>query len=385
MNTYRPVVRLAGWLALALFIAACSSSGQPGSPEGQAVVDSARVSTAGNPEIYPSVAAVLEATTETDPISSPGDGETRGILKTKFESFAPEVTGPFGVADTLLYDAYQTDGSLSDRPYDTGGDAVFEGYFNFYKPADPTDIVALSRLVVRGEIVGFGRPHFNSTGGEYWSPAYHEEPGVVDVALQVYREVMLRIDEVLGDSMETGLEPGTEIVFTTRGGQVRVTPAEVARVRSQARPAEHGFAPTNPFVISDPSPVNLTVGENVVLFLNWRSIDGLYDGQYGFTFELFPANEKLYKFRIDDAQLVNDVIGAAIPLDQLTKLIRDRLGKWGGRSLSPEFMQLSDTPRYRPKKKANPTCRLLMNRRMTTANKNPYTLHTQYGVTETES
>lgn len=329
MNTRRPVVRLAGWMALALLIAACSSTGQIGSPEelglpeGRVVVDPAP---AGDPESDRSGGLVLEATAGPD---------LTVLLKTQLNSFAAVVPGPLGVADTLLYEPYQTDGSLSDRPYDAVGDPVLEGFFNFYKPANPEEIVSLSRLVVRGEIVGFGRPHFNSTGGEYWSPAYHEEPGVVDVALRVYREVVFRVDEVLGDAAETGLEPGTEVVFTTRGGQVRVTPTAVEEARTEGPQAEHELAPTNPFVISDPSPVDLSVGEEVVLFLNWRSIDGLYNGQYGYKFELFPANEILYKFRIDGVQLINDATGATIPLDQLAKLIQGRLAEWAGQEPEP--------------------------------------------------
>ena len=306
-----------------LLFAACASTGQLGSPGGPAVVDF-------------DPADVLE----TDPSEGFVPGATAGpdstaLLRTELVSFAALVEGPLGFTDTLLYEPFQTDGSLSDRPYDAAGDAILEGYFGFYQPANPEDIVNHSRLVVRGEIVGFGRPHFNSTNGEYWSPTYHEEPGVVDIALGVYREVMFRVDEVLGDAAETGLEPGTELVFTTRGGQVRVTPNQVEEARANEPPAEHELAPTSPFVISDPSPVDLSVGEEVVLFLNWRSIDGLYNGQYGFKFELAPANELLYKFRIEGSVLVNDATGWTLQLGQLPKLIQTRLAEWAGQEPEP--------------------------------------------------
>lgn len=110
MNTRRPVVRLAGWMALALLIAACSSTGQIGSPEelglpeGRVVVDPAP---AGDPESDRSGGLVLEATAGPD---------LTVLLKTQLNSFAAVVPGPLGVADTLLYEPYQTDGSLSDRP-----------------------------------------------------------------------------------------------------------------------------------------------------------------------------------------------------------------------------------------------------------------------------
>jgi hypothetical protein len=40
----------------------------------------------------------------------------------------------------------------------------------------------------------------------------------------------------------------------------------------------------------------LRVGEEAVLFLNERPLEGLYDGAYGYRFELFPAYEAGYKY-----------------------------------------------------------------------------------------
>ncbi|GIV00651.1 MAG: hypothetical protein KatS3mg014_2266 [Actinomycetota bacterium] len=43
------------------------------------------------------------------------------------------------------------------------------------------------------------------------------------------------------------------------------------------------------YVFSAEPAVDLKVGEDALLFLDWEPIDGLYEGKYGERFELFPC------------------------------------------------------------------------------------------------
>ncbi len=59
------------------------------------------------------------------------------------------------------------------------------------------------------------------------------------------------------------------------------------------------------FVFTSDAPTDLVVGEEAIVFLDYEAIDGLYDGRYGYRFELFPAHELYYKYRVEGEQALN--------------------------------------------------------------------------------
>jgi hypothetical protein len=246
--------------------------------------------------------------------ASPSDPQLAGYSST--------IRGQFGKSDTSAYDNIRIP-RLSDHPYGSRDGRVVSIFFSFLSLSEPADLASAARVVVRGTVRNIGRPHFNSHDGAFWDPALHDEPGITDVANVIYRDVFFRVDEVWASDI-VGIAPGSTIRFLSLGGQVRVTlPDKVAR--------KIELGPGGSYVFANDAPVDLVVGEDAVLFLNSIPIDGLYEGQYGYRFELFPANDLLYKYSIQDDQAINAHDPTFnMPVGQLKKLIAPNLGRNAG-------------------------------------------------------
>ncbi len=159
------------------------------------------------------------------------------------------------------------------------------------------ELAALSRIVVRGPVTTIGRPHFNSSDGGFWHPALHDEPGVVDVAAELFRDVTIRADEVWGTT-DPAVVRGSALTFRVHGGQVLVNLGPEA-INSLE------LTPQSAYVFSSPPEVDLTIGEQAVFFLPYEAIDGLYDGRYGSVGKLVATHELAYMFAIEGALAVN--------------------------------------------------------------------------------
>lgn len=112
------------------------------------------------------------------------------------------IRGKFGTSDTSPYLKIRRP-RLTDAPYGPEDGVLSIDYLG---APHPTEMPALSRVVVRGRVVAIGLPHFNSTDGSFWDPELHEEPGTTDVAKTILRDVLFRVDEVWG-SLLPGLSP----------------------------------------------------------------------------------------------------------------------------------------------------------------------------------
>lgn len=127
--------------------------------------------------------------------------------------------------------------------------------------------------------------------------------------------------QVLADATSGGVRPGP-ITFTTAGGQAVVTiPETVAAL-------EPSFLPAGRFLWSSAPPVDAVVGEEAVLFLNYGTFYGLFDGKYAYQIKLLPANELYYKFAVDGENLKNAALHAnategpfVLSLDELRKAV----------------------------------------------------------------
>jgi len=206
-------------------------------------------------------------------------------------------------------------------------------------------MAALSRLVIKGKVVGLGLPHFNSSDGSFWDPALHEEPGKVDIASGVFRDVVFSVSEVWGNRLSNEIETGSLIRFTSRGGQIAVTiPEDVAKKLELEGPGVH--------VYSEEAPVNLRVGEEAILFLNERPLEGLYNRAYGYRFELFPAYEAGYKYVDRGNGMVGIELEGSVEVgtshtlleSELRELVKVHLGENAGPEPKPGFFPAEPHP-----------------------------------------
>lgn len=234
------------------------------------------------------------------------------------------IRGKFGTSSTSAYRGHSP-ARLSDAPYGPSDGRIVADYHSFAGLSGPTDLARQARVVVRGTVTAIGPPHFNSDEGSFWDPALHDEPGITDVANVIIRDIQFHVEEVLGKALY-GIEIGSSLRFISLGGQVQVTLSE-----ETAAKLELGSAGT--YIFSSEPPVDLVEGEEAVLFLNAIPFDGLYNGQYGYRFELYPAHELYYKYTIDDGRMVN-AYDAAFNLT-VTEL-KDVIGGYLALSAGPE-------------------------------------------------
>ncbi len=226
------------------------------------------------------------------------------LVRRELTEYPATIDGLFSSIDTTGYD--QEHRTLGFAPYEDSERSLTTAaaIARIWKPEA---LAAHTRLAIRGTIVGFGRPHFNSDDGTYWSPLMLDLPeGVAPVVPAVYREVQVAVSEVIADPLGAGVEPGDTLVYTARGGQVLVSPPSGPPPTALASTGDHVHtAVTEPFVFDDPPLVDLTIGDDVILLLDWVEFEGRYGVTQMFAYELVPAHSTQYVYRIVDGIAAN--------------------------------------------------------------------------------
>jgi hypothetical protein len=241
---------------------------------------------------------VTAACTDSQPANDPpnpqrGTGQVGRALEDTVELFMARyptvIRGKFGTSDTSGYLEIPT-ARLTDSPY---GGAL---QVDFLGAPHPTEMPALSRVVVRGRVVAIGLPHFNSSDGSFWDSALHEESGAPDVASVILRDVLFQVDEVWGSELPE-IVPGSLVPFVVRGGVISVDLPEDVAVRLH-------YEDAGVQIITELPTTDIAVGEEAVLFLDLRPIHGLYSGKYGSRFDLAPTHESGFIYVLKDAETI---------------------------------------------------------------------------------
>lgn len=255
---------------------------------------------------------------------SPEQGDAAAIIQSVLDRHAPSVEGKFGQTTTAAYDAIARP-RLSDQPYGVGDGRLMTMESTYFGVQDSQSLASRARLVVEGRVLAIGRPYFNSEDGAFWHPALHDEPGVTDVAMDLYRDIVVEVTEVwASDLPRTAFEP--LLVFGVRGGQAQVVLSDDVAERLE-------WGSGGPFVIGGPTEVDLRVGEEALFFLNQRPFSGLYGGRYAYRFVMSPAHETAFKFTLSGNEAVN--AGApelSMSVSDLRTLVQENLGEEAGPS-----------------------------------------------------
>lgn len=215
------------------------------------------------------------------------------------------IEGPFGTLDATGYrdDPVTTlghmpsvdEGPLIERFF--GGPAT-----ETYQGLDgPQDLADRAQIVVRGRPLAFSRPYFNATDGAFWLP---ELVGARDGILptsDLQRDVLFRVDEVFGTTLDAGFEPGL-VQFTVPAGQVTVdVPSDVPYAAGYG---DHSLK-AGRYLVREAPGADLGIGDDVVLFLRYGEWLGLYDGGYGAIRTLMPVHELYYAFAVEGKRTRN--------------------------------------------------------------------------------
>lgn len=257
------------------------------------------------------------------------------------------IEGPFGTLDATGYldDAGATVGYMPpvNGPFVErygGGPAV-----ETYQALDgPQDLADRAQIVVRGRPLAFSRPHFNATDGAFWLP---ELVGARDGILptsDLRRDVLFRVDEVLGTTLDGGFEPGL-VQFTVPAGQVVVdVPTDV--------PHGPGYGAAvlqaGRYLVSEEPAADLSVGQEAILFLRYGEWLGLYEASYGAVRTLMPVHELYYAFAVEGERARN--LSANPVGDQWRPSVAELRGIAG--TLAPRAGQILPDARVHP---ARPT------------------------------
>ena len=222
------------------------------------------------------------------------------------------LAGRYATTDTTAYDIAPLT-RLKDEPPITGAvDRLFADTYTYLRLAGPEQLASVSRIVVRGRPIAFSRPYFNSYDGSYWDVSFVGKDAGRDVASEILREVLFDVSEVIANS--TDGNPVAELIeFTVRGGQAVIT-------LGSASPAADGDHPLPPgiYVVGHKPEVDLAIGEEMVVFLDYVRLDGLYSQggtKFGYIYRLMPAHDLYYKWSVDDGILSNQQFGTAGTLD----------------------------------------------------------------------
>lgn len=279
-------------------------------------------------------------------VAAPGSNdraETSGPIQDSKDSAtgshakADVVRGRFGTTDTTAYQGARL-ATLAATPPVTGTFAAkFHTESTYLGMRSPADLASVSRLVVRGQVVGFSAPYWNSDEGAFWAPRYLPDLEEA-VPNALYRDVTFNVVEVLADETGQGFKPGL-ITFTVEGGQAVVTiPEDVASI-------DPSFLPSGRYLWRFDPHVDLSLAEDAVLFLDYRELPGLYGGAYGYVIKLMPASERYFKFSVGPKENARN--GALSPaadrgpfittISDLRKLVASKtLGSSVRRALSPD-------------------------------------------------
>lgn len=217
------------------------------------------------------------------------------------------LVGGYGTTDTSASDDAPLD-RLSAEPQITGAfDRRFTDTSSFLRLAGPEQLVSASRIIVRGRPVAFSRPYFNSHDGSYWDASFVGPAAGRDVASEILRDVLFEVDEVIGDATDAESLLGL-IEFTVRGGQALVTITD-----TKAAVGDHPL-PSGTYVMSYEPEVDLGIGEEVILFLDYVALDGLYADEgrrFGYVYRLMPAHDLYYRWTVADGEALNGRFGSA--------------------------------------------------------------------------
>lgn len=257
------------------------------------------------------------------------------------------IEGPFGTLDATGYrDDPGT--TLGHMPSVDGGPFI-ERFFGgpateTYQALDgPQDLADRAQIVVRGRPLAFSRPYFNATDGAFWLP---ELVGARDGILptsDLRRDVLFRVDEVLGTTLDGGFEPGL-VQFTVRAGQVTVdVPSDVPYAAGYGDVLRAGR-----YLVREAPGADLGMGDDVVLFLRYGEWLGLYDGDFGAVRTLMPVHGLYYAFAIEGDRSRNLTVNPVG--DPWRPSIAD-LRRMAG-TLTPEAGQIRPDARIHP---ARPT------------------------------
>ncbi len=220
------------------------------------------------------------------------------LLRKEIREVPILIEGPWATVDNRAYRNANID-RASESPFGPEDGEVVTEEFSYVVPPSVAALVSTARLVV-GTVEEIGVPHFNSSDGSWWDPALLV--GQPPYAVEIFRDVRIDVEEVLGDALGVGVSPGDPLVFSMRGGAVLV---RFGRSQPDATLPDGHPTPSGDVVFESEPPVDLAVGDRGVFFLNWVKLGGLFDGRVGDVFELFPANEKAFLAEIDGDDLVN--------------------------------------------------------------------------------
>ncbi|GEM_PF-5832770 len=235
------------------------------------------------------------------------------------------IEGPWATVDNRAYRNANID-RASESPFGPEDGEVVTEAFSYVVPPSVEALVGTARLVVVGAVEEIGIPHFNSSDGSWWDPALLV--GQPPYAVEVFRDVRIGVEEVLGDALGVGVSPGDQLVFSMRGGAVLV---RFGRSQPDATLPDGHPPPSGDVVFESEPPVDLAVGDRGVFFLNWVKLGGLFGGRVGDVFELFPANEKAFFAEIDGDDLVNrGVSSLSTTRSELEELVSLHLGEVAG-------------------------------------------------------
>lgn len=198
----------------------------------------------------------------------------------------------FGTSDTSAYEGARLT-RLTDRPsLPAEFAAVLSGESSYLGLRTPEELAWRSELVVRAKIVSFSAPYWNSQDGSFWATRYVPESAGTPVANELFRDVDIEVVEVLGSSRKDA--EAKVLTITVPGGQAVVT------IPPAAAALEPTFLPAGRYVWSFEPPTDLVIGEEAVLFLTYRSWYGLFGDRYAYEVKLQPANERYWKFAINE-------------------------------------------------------------------------------------
>lgn len=214
----------------------------------------------------------------------------------------PIVNGPFGSSDTSAYPVTGRP-SLAWRP-SVSGDFVarLTSESTYLGLRKPEQLARVSRVVVLAKVVSFGSPRWNSQDGSFWATRFIPDSAGTPVANTLYTDVNIDVLEVIGEALPGDLKPGP-LTYSVPGGQaVVVIPPDAASL-------DPSYLPAGRYLWDEPSAVDLKAGQEVVLFLDYQALYGLYDGKYGYVTTLMPASDAYYAFTQDGDLWVNAAAG----------------------------------------------------------------------------
>jgi hypothetical protein len=247
-----------------------------------------------------SVAPTAPPASQRDPVAGPPrasdyppvDPATWAAIK-----WPASITGVYGASDTSAYDGFV--GSLAELPsIKQNVDSRRALAFSYVDFSSIEALANNSNLVVRGRPLAFSRPYFNSLDGSFWHPALLGELGM-SVPHQVLRDVLFEVTEVIGGTLPETAKASV-IEFAVRGGQIAV---DIPSDKADGHVLKAGL-----HVFSQRPEVDLEIGEDVVLFLRYGGVSGLYaDGgkRFGWIERITPAHQLFYKFTVSNGVAIN--------------------------------------------------------------------------------